>query len=83
MKNRLKNLLANHSLNSVDSMYRHGQIDQLTFEAYKRVWDWIAVRFGGLAGWKQDHFWALHGKHRFTQKVNRTRAAFNLEPIEL
>lgn len=83
MKTTISNLIRNYSFNQVESMLYNGQIGQLTFEAYCRVWEWIAPRFGGIPGWKQDCYWKTQGKDRFVAKINRVRIAFDFEPIKL
>lgn len=76
MKAKLKTLIANYSFDMVERMYYNGQITQLTFEAYCRVWDWIAPRFGGVTGAKQEAYWKHRGKEAYKAKMNRVRVAF-------
>lgn len=79
MKSRIKQLIANHSYNDVERMLHSGTIGQATFEAYCRVWEWCAPRFGHVA-WKHDSFWKRFGKEAYYAKINRVRIAFGFEP---
>ena len=79
MKVTIKNLIQNYSFNQVDQQFAQGQISQTHYEAYCRVWEWCAPRFGGSAGFKQESYWKRHGKEAYFAKINRVRKAFGFE----
>jgi hypothetical protein len=67
-------------MNDVENSYRWGSIPQNVFEAFCRVWDWSAPRFGGSVGLRHEAFWNQYGKDRYYSRINKVRRAFGLEP---
>lgn len=81
MRRKISQLLALHSFNEVEQQFNRGMIGQQIFEAYCRVWAWIAPRFGGTPGFRQETFYNTFGKDRYYQRINKVRRAFNLAPL--
>jgi len=83
MKQKLIALIVHQriSLAQAEHFVGNGLISHATFEAYCRVWRWLAPRFGGDAGLQHERFWNQHGKVAYYARINRYRAAFSLEPL--
>ena len=81
MKKRMSCLIK-RSYSEVESMYHNGLVTCDEFLAYGRVWQWIAPRFGGIAGMIQDESWNKYGKGAFCARMNKVRAAFCLAPVK-
>ncbi len=82
MKRKINQFLkAGYSLATMEHMLRDGTVNQTQFEAYCAVWDWMAFRFTGRAGMKQDSFWKHYGQEAFYRRINRVRSAFGFAAI--
>lgn len=81
MKKKLFPLLQ-FSLADIQRRYEWTLIDQATYEAYIRVWNWSAVRWSGHISNQQDRYWERYGKDAFYAKINKTRAAFGMSLID-
>lgn len=81
MKQHILDLL-HLSYNQVHSLYCIGEVSQSLWEAWARVWEWSAPRFGGTPGIHHDAYWNKYGKARYYARINKVRAAFNLKPMQ-
>lgn len=82
MKQRLA-ALTGRTYNEVLDGYLYGTIPQSTFDAFMAVWDWSAIRHTGMAGMKQEAFYARFGAEAYYRRINRVRVAFGFKPYAL
>jgi hypothetical protein len=54
-----------------------------TWTAYLALWEWCGFRDGGIAGDKQERFYAKHGRAAYYARINRVRAACGFEPVNV
>lgn len=80
MKRRLLEL-AHLTLAQVEDLYNWGSVSQAEYEAYCRVWDWSAPRFGGAIGLKHEAYWNKYGKERYYARIDKVRRAFGWDEI--
>lgn len=80
MKKRILNLIRlGVTYNEVTRLENSGAMDFATAEAYRRVWDWSAPRFSGIAGIQHDAFWKRHGAQAYYDRINKVRLSFGMD----
>ncbi len=82
MKQILKSLIG-LTYNEAETLWRRGDMSDLVWRAWREVWTWSTSRFSNVnnADWKQTQFWDRHGKEAFYKRIQKTRLAFGLAPI--